>query len=54
MFWTAYGNMWKEKFIGTVSEKSILICTAGKFYLYKESSNVSLIQELVIQLLGKQ
>lgn len=53
MLLTAYGNMWKEKFMGTVSEKSILNCTAEKFYLYKDS-NVSFIQERVVQLLGKQ
>ena len=47
-------NMWKEKFTGTVAEKSILNCTAGKFYLYKDSNNVSFVQVLVIQLLGKQ
>lgn len=44
----------EKKFIGTVSENSILNCTAGKFYLYKDSTDVSFIQDLGIQLLGKQ
>lgn len=46
--------MKRNIYTGTVAEKSILNCTAGKFYLYKDSNNVSFVQVLVIQLLGKQ
>lgn len=42
----------KKNFIGTASEKSILNCTAGKFYLYKDSN--AFIQEFAIQFLGEQ